>query len=95
MIGTHEEPLDNKADAAPKEEDPKGAEAVEKRQAEAKDLEGRPEIKDNAGDASKKLSADSSKAAGEQLPKGLEAQDSAEVIKKAATEKAALAKMSK
>jgi len=31
MIGTHEEPLDNKADAAPKEEDPKGAEAVEKR----------------------------------------------------------------
>ena len=64
MVGTHgDEPLDNKADAAPekeagpekKEEDPKSPEAVEKRRAIAKDLEGRPVIKDNAGDASKKL----------------------------------------
>ena len=40
MVGTHEEPLDNKTDAAPdakadaapaKEEDPKSPEAVEKR----------------------------------------------------------------
>tara|TARA_B110001450_G_C17181616_1_gene303666 strand:+ start:172 stop:303 length:132 start_codon:yes stop_codon:yes gene_type:complete len=43
MVGTHEEPLDNKADAAPKEDaaapagdakkeaDPKSPEAVEKR----------------------------------------------------------------
>jgi len=60
MVGTHEEPLDNKTDAAPeKSEDPKSPEAVEARRAEAKDKEGRAEIIDNDAEASKKLTKDS------------------------------------
>lgn len=84
MVGTHgDEPLDNKADAAPEkadaaapakeEADPKSPEAVEKRQAEAKDKEGRAEIIDNDAEAAKKLTKDSSTPQGDSLPKGLEA----------------------
>ena len=58
FIGTRDEETENKEDAS-SEEDPKSPEAVEKRRAIAKDLESRPNIKDDAADQQKKLESDS------------------------------------
>ena len=74
--------------------DPKDKDASAKRNAVATDAEGNADINDPSKNAASKLESDSKKpAGGDALPKGLEAQDSAEVLAKAKALKSKLAAM--
>ena len=74
--------------------DPKDKDDSAKRNAIATDAEGNADINDPSKNAASKLESDSKKpAGGDALPKGLEAQDSAEVLAKAKAEKSKLAAM--